>query len=333
MEDYKKRFVMNMLAYAAQRDLDPAYLCKLASIDFNKLKKKEVTLFTDKQINDLWLNASVLSSDPVFGLHFGESLQTAALGMVGEIIKSSTTVGEAITLAASLTHLVTDLLTMEVIKSTKNFTIRFIAGKQEEEPSFVFKQTMDFFMVFTVHELDGLVLEKIKPSSAKLSYTPTSLHEYERVLRCRPVKKKGEYSLTFENKYWNEPILTANYELQNLLLKKVNAVSGESQNDQSLQRRIYNYLLTNAYLGIISLEEIAANFNTSPRTLQRKLKEEGIGYQEVADNVRKSLAIHYLQSGSYQIKEISYMLGYNELSAFSRAFKKWTGVAPAFYGK
>jgi len=44
-----------------------------------------------------------------------------------------------------------------------------------------------------------------------------------------------------------------------------------------------------------------------------------------------SLAIHYMKAGSYQLKEISYLLGYNELSAFSRAFKRWTGKAPLQY--
>jgi AraC-like DNA-binding protein len=43
------------------------------------------------------------------------------------------------------------------------------------------------------------------------------------------------------------------------------------------------------------------------------------------------LAIHFLESGKYQVKEISTMLGYNELSAFSRAFKRWTGKTPVTY--
>ena len=101
----------------------------------------------------------------------------------------------------------------------------------------------------------------------------------------------------------------------------------------TLQRRIYNYLMSNAYLGIISQEEIAANFNLSTRTLQRKLKEEGIGFQQLADEARKALAINYLKSGSYPLKQISYMLGYNEITAFTRTFKRWTGTTPAVYQK
>lgn len=333
MNDQQKGLILGMLAYAAQRDIDPATLCRLSGIDLNALKKGKAVL-NGKHWNDLWANACHLSNDPLFGLHFGESLQLAALGAVGEIIKTSSTVGEAVTHAAALTHLVTDLFRMEITQTKQSFTISFIAGAADiKTPSFAFRQMMDLFMVFVVHELDGFLLGKIKPKAVRFSYAIPNLHEYERVLRCRPVKKTGEFSLSFDMKYWNEPILTANYEMQNILLQKVSSLTSQPNDAQTFQSRIYNYLLANAYLGMASLEDIAANFNLSPRSLQRKLKDEGISYQQLAEQVRKSLALHYMDSGKYQFKEISYMLGYNELSAFSRAFKKWTGTAPIHYRK
>lgn len=331
MEDQQKRMALSLLAYAAQRDVQPQQLCKLAGIQLEELKKTSGENLSAAQMNNLWTNAGQLTNDPLFGLHFGESVQIAALGMVGEIIKSSSTVGEAITHAAALSHLVTDIFRMEVIPPGKTFTISYIPLTTDTTPSFSFLQLMDFFMVFTVHELDGLLLQKIQPKAVRFPYVVSNIAEYERVLRCRPVKRTGEYALEFDKKYWDEPILSANYELQSLWLKKVQALPEQATAKQSLQARIYNYLLTNAYLGIISLEQMAANFNISPRSLQRKLKEEGVKYQDIADAVRKSLAMHYMASGNYPLKEVSYMLGYNELSAFTRAFKRWTGDTPGSY--
>ncbi|WP_254413254.1 AraC family transcriptional regulator [Dyadobacter diqingensis] len=334
MENHQKQFVLSLLAYAVQRDIPAEKLCRLAGFELSDLRNQEDIKFSHKQLSDLWLNAAHLSNDMFFGLHFGESLQLTALGIVGEIVKSSTTVGGAITIAASLTPLLTDFFVMEVTRATKQFTIRLIPDpKKRKEFPFAFQQTLDFFIVFIIHELDGLLLTKIQPKTVKFPDNITNLKEYERILRCRPDRKPNEYSLSFDSKYWDEPILTANYALQKSLLEKVNTKKSEQITNNTFQSRIYNHLLSNAYLGLVSLEEIAANFNISPRTLQRKLKEEGISYQELADDVRKSLALHYLSSGNYYVKEISYMLGYNELSAFSRAFKRWTGTTPGLYPK
>jgi AraC-like DNA-binding protein len=89
-----------------------------------------------------------------------------------------------------------------------------------------------------------------------------------------------------------------------------------------------DYLMENSYTGLHSLEDVASNFNMTARSLQRRLQDESVTFQQITESVRKSLALHYLESGKYQIKEISAMLGYNEISAFSRAFKRWTGKAP-----
>ncbi|MCW3462023.1 AraC family transcriptional regulator [Chitinophaga nivalis] len=328
-----KQLALGMIAYAVQRDVDAAQLCKHAGIDPEALKHKTCPPVTAQQLQDLWLNAGRLTNDPLFGLHFAESLRPAALGIVGEIIQSSATVGEALTHAAALTHLITDQCRMEVIRTHKTFTVQLIPHTDPgATPPYAFRQLIDLLLVMVIHELDGLVFEKIIPSAVRLAYAVPDVQEYERVFRCKPLKRAGEYSLVFDSRYWDEPLLTANHQLQGLLLQKVSSLAAQTGSQPAtLQTRIYNYLLANSYLGVASLNDMAANFNLSPRSLQRKLREEGVKYQEIADAVRSSLALYYIASGNYPLKDISYMLGYNELSAFTRAFKRWTGSTPVTY--
>lgn len=328
METPQKQFVLSFLAYAALRDISLATLCKNANINLTSLKKDDAYPISSRQVDDLWFQASQLSSDPLFGLHFGESLQLSALGVVGEIIKSSRTVGDAVQLAASLTHLVTDLLGMEVMKSKKSFGVRMVRLKKDGN-GFTLKQMTDLLLVFLIHELDGLLLEKIRPLSVSFPHDAANANEYERVLRCRPTRRKDEIVVQFDRMYWDEPIISANYELQKFLLEKVN--DNRTKVTERFSERIVRHLMVNAYLGVLSLEDVAANFNMAPRSLQRRLQEENITFLQLADSVRKSLALHYIRSGEHSIKAISNMLGYNELSAFSRAFKRWTGKAPANY--
>jgi AraC-like DNA-binding protein len=332
VNDQQKQFILAFMAYAAQRDISLEKLCRLSGIDLEVLTSGGAVGISRKQFNDLWLNACQLSGDPLFGLHLGESLQLAALGAVGEIVKSSTTVGQGVEHAVALTPLITDLFGMTVEHGPDTFTIRLIPDDEHRAASpFAFGQMVDFFLVFAVHELDGLVLARIRPVRVTMPFADRMAPELERVLRCAPTRSADNYAITFDRKYWDMPILTANYALQESLLQKINAVSPGKLESDSWQDKVQQYLLKNAYLGIVPLEEIAANFNVSPRSLQRKLKDERVTYQELADDVRKSLALHYVETGGYYAKEISYMLGYNELSAFSRAFKRWTGKAPARY--
>ena len=334
MDNSQVLFIGNLLGYAAHRDISPARLCTLSGIDLAAIKSGAGASITPKQFEDLWINASQLSQDTLFGLHVGESMQLAALGIVGQIIQTSRTVGESLIQAAKFIHLLTDLFDMVVEHTSDSVLVRFIphTDRATEYP-FASRHMLDLSMAFVLHEVDGLVLEKIKPQTVLLPYQAVDRSEYERVLRCIPTQTTDEYTLIFDGRIWDVPILTSNYELQSLLLQKATSLHTTAGAGQLVKERIMRFLIANAYLGIPTLEDIAANFNTSSRSLQRKLQDEGVTYQQLADSIRKSLALNYLQSGKYPIKEISYLLGYNELSAFSRAFKRWTGSTPVSYQK
>ena len=328
MENHQHRFILSLLAYYTQKDLDAENLCALSGIDLKSIQEGQTISFTPKQMNDIWLNAVQISKDPLFGLHFGESMQLAALGAVGEIIKTSNTVGEALSQATALTHLITDSFSMEVVKEDQTFNLIFHPQKAEEQNEFVLRQNMDFFMAFAIHELDGLLLKKVKHQKVTYTYALANPQEYQRVLRCEPTVALS-YLIQFDIKYWNETIITGNYAMQKMLLQQINAFSPPPLD--KFGKVVYHQLLTKSYLGIASVKDIAGNFNLSVRTLQRKLEEEGTSFQFIADLARKQLALKYIASGEHQLKEISYMLGYNELSAFTRAFKRWTGIAPTLY--
>ncbi|MEM7372022.1 MAG: helix-turn-helix transcriptional regulator [Bacteroidota bacterium] len=79
------------------------------------------------------------------------------------------------------------------------------------------------------------------------------------------------------------------------------------------------------------IEIVADHLSMSVRSLQLKLKEEGTSYQKILNSVRKGLAIAYLREPKVSKGEIAQMLGFSEISVFSRTFKKWTGKSPSEY--
>lgn len=79
------------------------------------------------------------------------------------------------------------------------------------------------------------------------------------------------------------------------------------------------------------IEIVADHLTMSVRSLQMKLKDEGTSYQKILNSVRKSLAIAYLRERKVSKGEIARLLGFSEISVFSRTFKKWTGKSPSEY--
>jgi AraC-like DNA-binding protein len=331
MPDFQTQFIRSLLAYGASRDIDSQKACALSGIPHKAFSGNALFTVSEAQTESLWKNLCHLSGDPLLGLHFGASMQLAALGVVGQVVQTSATVGEALSNAGTLLSLLTDMFTLRIEQEIKTFTIHLIHHpKKSEAYPITYRQMADYLMMFIIHELDGLLLQKMVPEQVSFPYALQDLHEYSRLFRCPVQQRRGGLCIELDNLYLELPVISANYELQQQLLAKVGGLLA-GVGAGTLQSKIYSYLLTNSYLYTLSLEAVAANFNVSPRTLQRKLKEEGVSFLQIVDDVRRKLAVQYLSSGHYGIKDVAYTLGYTEQSAFIRAFKKWTGFTPGQY--
>ena len=83
--------------------------------------------------------------------------------------------------------------------------------------------------------------------------------------------------------------------------------------------------------GAPTLKRVATTLAVSPRTLERRLKDHGIMFKVCVSEMRRKIAFEYLNDSERSLAEIAFLLFYSELSAFSRAFKRWTGVTPQRY--
>jgi AraC-like DNA-binding protein len=76
------------------------------------------------------------------------------------------------------------------------------------------------------------------------------------------------------------------------------------------------------------LTRVAKKIAMSPRSLQRQLKEHGVDFKQLMDDTRRRFALNYLRDRRNTLTDVAFLLGYSELSAFNRAFRRWTGSAP-----
>lgn len=83
--------------------------------------------------------------------------------------------------------------------------------------------------------------------------------------------------------------------------------------------------------GECSRDKVASALGMSPSTLQLKLSERGTNFQQLLDDTRKELGCSYVQQPARSVTEITFLLGFNDTSNFTRAFKRWTGMSPTEY--
>jgi AraC-like DNA-binding protein len=98
--------------------------------------------------------------------------------------------------------------------------------------------------------------------------------------------------------------------------------------DKGTAGRVRKYFLHALQTGEPSVETVARQLGTTPRTLQRRLREEETSFQQVLDEVRREVALTHMRSRRATIDEVAFLLGFEKPNSFHRAFKRWTGVSP-----
>ena len=109
------------------------------------------------------------------------------------------------------------------------------------------------------------------------------------------------------------------------------ALMKELEKAETCRGSVERILLPLLHKGNVSMEHIASKMHLSRPTLYRKLKAEGVRYDELLDDLRKTMAISYLEGGKASVNEVAYLVGFSEASSFTRAFKRWTGKPPTTY--
>ena len=137
-------------------------------------------------------------------------------------------------------------------------------------------------------------------------------------------------ALYFDTATLERELPTASHELARLSDQVVQDYLAKMDRDDIVSR-VNSLLVANLPAGEYGKEDAARELHMSARTLQKKLQEAGTSWRELLEGTRKELAISYLRSGRYSLAEITFMLGFNDTSSFSRAFRRWTDRPPGEY--
>ncbi|MGI3166351.1 AraC family transcriptional regulator ligand-binding domain-containing protein [Pseudooceanicola sp. 200-1SW] len=102
----------------------------------------------------------------------------------------------------------------------------------------------------------------------------------------------------------------------------------ELASNDSIRAAVEARMLADLHKGTLSMDRIARDLGVSRQTLYRRLKDEGVTFAQVHDELRHRMAMDYLSARKVSVGETAYLLGFSEASAFVRAFRRWTGASP-----
>ncbi|WP_168206479.1 AraC family transcriptional regulator [Labrenzia sp. PHM005] len=134
--------------------------------------------------------------------------------------------------------------------------------------------------------------------------------------------------ISFPKALLSRPLRRNDPHLYQIILKSALQELNEFGQMESPISRLANEIAASLSEGGAALPKIAAKMGMSQRAIQRLLEKEGITYRKLSEEIRKSAAERYLRSTTLPMKEIAFLLGFSELSTFSRAVKLWFGAPP-----
>ncbi|MCA9701108.1 MAG: helix-turn-helix domain-containing protein [Myxococcales bacterium] len=169
--------------------------------------------------------------------------------------------------------------------------------------------------------------EHIRPSAVIVPEFPRDPQIFEDYLGIR--MKRGEViRVTFDAADAHRPFLSANRAMWDIFEPALRKRLADLEQDATFADRTQAVLMEALPSGQAGMDNIARRLGVSPRTLQRRLRDEGTSFKAVMDTTRESLALHYLRRTHLTATEIAFLLGFDEATSFFRAFQRWTGMTP-----
>jgi AraC-like DNA-binding protein len=279
------------------------------------------------QVVALYEHGARLTKDDDFGLHLGETVDLTAFDVLGYSAINSSTLGEAFDRVVRYNFIWTNGSCFSIDKGTPLARIVYIYLDES-----ITERRHDAEMTFAALSTLSRTVTTSNLSAARVTFQhdrPSDTSEHERIFRC-PVEFNAESNQYFlESSALMTPIMKADPGLCAVLDRHAEALIARYPRTDTLVERVRATIKDELSGGNASLERVAETLSMSGRTLQRKLREHGTSHQELLDQMRKDLAIRYLEEREMAICEVAYLLGFSESSALHRAFKRWTGQTPS----
>ncbi|HEX6120600.1 MAG TPA: AraC family transcriptional regulator [Dongiaceae bacterium] len=265
-----------------------------------------------------------------FGLWFGNQFMPRDLGLWGYAAISSPTVGSAL---ENLVNLFCYQQGSSVMRCVKRRDGLLRLEYQIVAPDIVARrQDAELSLGMFLNVIREGLGPKWAPEEVHFEHPrPQSWKEHESAFDAPVYFSQPANALLFRTDILGHSMPARDLQLLAVMQTCMEQLGPTSAAADSLFDRICAAIRMRLPNGYPTLEQIAHDLRISPGAVQRELSEHNVTYKDAVENTRRSLAEVYLQQRQLPLTEVALLLGYSELSAFSRAFTRWTGTSPRHY--
>jgi AraC-like DNA-binding protein len=271
-----------------------------------------------------WAEALRLSGDPALALTIAETIPQGAFGIVEYVCRSAPTLREALAQWVRYLGILDDAVEVALVEEKENVALRVTVESEAPAPA-----SHELCFALVLANARQMTKTNVIPIATRFSHAASRkrIARYETFFRGKVEFGAKRTELVFSRNDIDSKVTTADANLLAILLEAADAKRKHTVKDPPLTHQVKRALSHALSNDDAQLAGVAKRLGMTARSLQRRLQDEGVSFQTLRDETRRSLADRYLGEG-LSLAEISFLLGFSEPSAFFRAFKRWTGLTP-----
>jgi AraC-like DNA-binding protein len=300
-------------------------LLRQANLTLPQVEDTNARIKVRDQVTLLDLAAAALEDD-LFGFRLALDPDLRRIGLLYYVLASSETMLDAYRRAARYTSIVNDGIVQTNIEGAHfGMSLRYLGVSRHRD-----RHQAEFWMAALVRisrQLSGL---RLFPSRVRFAHhRNTTPVEFAELFGDSLEFGAPADEILFAATVAQLPVVTADAYLNTILLTYCEeALAARRRGGASFRSSVENAVVPLLPHGKARADEVARRLGTSGRTFARRLSSEGLTFSELLDSLRHDLARRYLAEGELSVSQIAWLLGYQEVGAFSRAFKRWSGETP-----
>ena len=269
-------------------------------------------------------NAYRLTDDPALGLHLGAQLNLSAHATVGQAFMTCETLEQVMHLFLKYYHILAAALELDYQQHDGRCWL--IPNSPYQTMGVEFSHEMLFSAI--VNTMQFLVNQPDLQFRLEFPYPePDYVNEYHELFGDELLFDAPQARISFAEEWLSITLPSSNPALLALYERECQRLLADLEERDTLTEQTLQ-LLRKLEGHYPQMPRVADMFNFSPRTYRRRLEEEQVSFQQLLDQVRREQASHYLTTTHLPLATIAYMVGFNDVSNFRRAYIKWTGQTP-----